>query len=66
MRKPIGHLPVSTWRISEGNICCQCNSIIQKGFPYVEDDWYETCQNYCAPCAIRDNRNLVNDHEEVE
>ena len=59
MSKPIGNFPVSTWRISQGNRCDFCNGSIDKGFPYLEDDWYEECQNYCIPCAIKSNRNLT-------
>ena len=58
MNKPVGHLPVSTWRIAENANRCVCGQTIEKGFPYLEDDYAEECQSFCVPCAVKDNRNL--------
>jgi len=59
--KSIGFLPVSTWRISQGNVCSFCNGSIDKGYPYLEEDYYEECQNYCITCAVKYDRNLTQD-----
>ena len=65
MTQPIGHLPVSTWRISQGNRCDFCLGFIDEGFPYLEDDYAEECQDYCIPCAVKSNRNLVSNQVKV-
>jgi len=60
MNKPIiGSTPVNTWLISNGNICKGCNSIIKKGFPYLEEDYVDECHNYCLPCAVKFDRKLT-------
>jgi len=62
--KPLGHLPVSTWRIAAPIARCDiCCSFIDEGFPYLEDDWAEECQNFCIPCAIKYDKNLKNNEE---
>ena len=65
MNKPIGHLPVSTWRIAENANRCVCGSTIERGFPYLEDDYAEECHSFCVPCAVKSNRNLVSNQVKV-
>ena len=60
----IGSLPVRNWRISEGFACTFCNAIIEKGFPYLEEDWYESVQNFCVHCAIDFKQPLVNNNSD--
>ena len=58
--RPIGYLPVSTWRIAKPIARCDiCCSFIEEGFPYLEDDWAEECQDFCIPCAVKYNRNFT-------